>query len=51
MAATLSTTFPLILLFFVAQRYFIEGITLGGGERLTGKLVIYTDGKKHGFNL
>lgn len=30
MAATLSTTFPLILLFFVAQRYFIEGITLGG---------------------
>ena len=30
MAATLSTTFPLILLFFAAQRYFIEGITLGG---------------------
>lgn len=30
MAATLSTTFPLIVLFFVAQRYFIEGITLGG---------------------
>ncbi len=30
MAATLSTTFPLILLFFVAQRSFIEGIALGG---------------------
>ncbi len=30
MAATLATTFPLILLFFAAQRYFIEGITLGG---------------------
>jgi multiple sugar transport system permease protein len=30
MAATLSVTFPLIVLFFVAQRYFIEGITLSG---------------------
>jgi multiple sugar transport system permease protein len=30
MAATLSVTFPLIVLFFVAQRYFIEGVTLSG---------------------
>lgn len=30
MAASLTVTFPLILLFFVAQRYFIEGITLTG---------------------
>jgi multiple sugar transport system permease protein len=30
MAAALATTFPIILLFFVAQRYFIEGIALTG---------------------
>ena len=30
MAASLAVTFPLIVLFFVAQRYFIEGITLSG---------------------
>jgi multiple sugar transport system permease protein len=30
MAASLSVTIPLIMLFFVAQRYFIEGITLTG---------------------
>jgi ABC-type glycerol-3-phosphate transport system permease component len=30
MAATLATAMPMILLFFVAQRYFIEGITLSG---------------------
>lgn len=30
MAATLATCFPLIGLFFIAQRYFIEGITLTG---------------------
>ncbi|HXF64022.1 MAG TPA: carbohydrate ABC transporter permease [Caldilineaceae bacterium] len=30
MAATMSVTLPLIVLFFVAQRYFIEGITLSG---------------------
>lgn len=30
MAAALSVTFPLIVLFFVAQRYIIEGITLSG---------------------
>jgi ABC-type glycerol-3-phosphate transport system permease component len=30
MAAALSVTFPLIILFFMAQRYFIEGITLTG---------------------
>jgi multiple sugar transport system permease protein len=30
MAATLATVFPLIALFFIAQRYFIEGITLTG---------------------
>jgi ABC-type glycerol-3-phosphate transport system permease component len=30
MAAALATTFPIIVLFFVAQRYFIEGITLTG---------------------
>ena len=30
MAAALAVTFPLIVLFFVAQRYFIEGITLSG---------------------
>lgn len=30
MAASLSVTFPLLVLFFVAQRYFIEGITLTG---------------------
>lgn len=30
MAASLATCFPLIAVFFVAQRYFIEGITLTG---------------------
>jgi len=30
MAASLSVTFPLLALFFVAQRYFIEGIALTG---------------------
>jgi multiple sugar transport system permease protein len=30
MAASLTVTFPLIALFFVAQRYFIEGVTLSG---------------------
>jgi len=30
MAAALATTFPIILLFFIAQRYFIEGIALTG---------------------
>jgi ABC-type glycerol-3-phosphate transport system permease component len=30
MAASLSVAIPIILLFFVAQRYFIEGITLTG---------------------
>lgn len=30
MAASLATTTPLIILFFVAQRYFVEGITLTG---------------------
>ncbi len=30
MAAALVTTFPIILLFFVTQRYFIEGIALTG---------------------
>lgn len=30
MAAAMSVTLPLIVLFFVAQRYFIEGITLSG---------------------
>lgn len=30
MAASLAVTFPLIVLFFVAQRYFIGGITLTG---------------------
>lgn len=30
MAASLATCFPLIGLFFIAQRYFIEGITLTG---------------------
>ena len=30
MAAALAVTFPLIILFFIAQRYFIEGITLSG---------------------
>ncbi len=30
MAACLATTLPLIILFFIAQRYFIEGITLTG---------------------
>jgi multiple sugar transport system permease protein len=30
MAASLAVTFPLIVLFFVAQRYFIEGIALTG---------------------
>jgi ABC-type glycerol-3-phosphate transport system permease component len=30
MAATLSVTFPLIVLFFIAQRYFIEGVTISG---------------------
>ncbi len=30
MAASLAATFPLLVLFFVAQRYFIEGITLTG---------------------
>jgi ABC-type glycerol-3-phosphate transport system permease component len=30
MAATMLTTLPIIVLFFVAQRYFIEGVTLTG---------------------
>ena len=30
MAAALVTTFPIILLFFITQRYFIEGIALTG---------------------
>jgi len=30
MAAALATTFPIIVLFFIAQRYFIEGIALTG---------------------
>ncbi|HMP42564.1 MAG TPA: carbohydrate ABC transporter permease [Roseiflexaceae bacterium] len=30
MAASLAVTFPIIVLFFVAQRYFIEGVTLSG---------------------
>jgi len=30
MAASLAVTFPLLVLFFAAQRYFIEGITLTG---------------------
>ena len=30
MAASLAVVFPLIILFFVAQRYFIEGIALTG---------------------
>ena len=30
MAASLTVTFPLVLLFFAAQRYFIEGIALTG---------------------
>jgi multiple sugar transport system permease protein len=30
MAATLVTSLPMILIFFVAQRYFVEGITLSG---------------------
>jgi ABC-type glycerol-3-phosphate transport system permease component len=30
MAASLSVTLPILVLFFVAQRYFIEGITLTG---------------------
>ncbi len=30
MAASLAVTFPLIVLFFFAQRYFIEGVTLTG---------------------
>jgi ABC-type glycerol-3-phosphate transport system permease component len=30
MAASLLTTLPIIVLFFVAQRYFIEGVTLTG---------------------
>lgn len=30
MAASLATTFPLLVLFFFAQRYFIEGITVTG---------------------
>ncbi len=30
MAATLAVTLPIIMLFFVAQRYFIEGVTLTG---------------------
>lgn len=30
MAASMSVTLPLIMLFFIAQRYFIEGITLTG---------------------
>lgn len=30
MAASLATTAPLLVLFFVAQRYFVEGITLTG---------------------
>jgi multiple sugar transport system permease protein len=30
MAASLITTLPVIVVFFLAQRYFVEGITLGG---------------------
>ena len=30
MAAALVTRFPIILLFFITQRYFIEGIALTG---------------------
>jgi multiple sugar transport system permease protein len=30
MAAALATTFPIIALFFIAQRYFIEGISMTG---------------------
>jgi multiple sugar transport system permease protein len=30
MAASLVTTLPVIVIFFLAQRYFVEGITLGG---------------------
>ena len=30
MAVSLVTTLPVIVIFFVAQRYFVEGITLGG---------------------
>jgi ABC-type glycerol-3-phosphate transport system permease component len=30
MAASLVVTFPIIVLFFIAQRYFIEGVTLSG---------------------
>ena len=30
MAASLVTTLPVIVVFFLAQRYFVEGITLGG---------------------
>jgi multiple sugar transport system permease protein len=30
MAASLVTSLPVIVIFFLAQRYFIEGITLSG---------------------
>jgi ABC-type maltose transport system permease subunit len=30
MAASLTIALPVIILFFVAQREFVEGITLGG---------------------
>ena len=30
MAASLATSLPVILIFFAAQRYFVEGITLSG---------------------
>lgn len=30
MAASLVTTLPVVVIFFLAQRYFVEGITLGG---------------------
>lgn len=30
MAASLAVTFPIVILFFVAQRYFIEGVTMTG---------------------
>jgi multiple sugar transport system permease protein len=30
MAASLATTLPVVLVFFLAQRAFVEGITLSG---------------------
>jgi multiple sugar transport system permease protein len=30
MAASLATSLPVIVVFFLAQRYFVEGITLSG---------------------